>query len=246
MPILWHPLVATSFPNLFLQGNTVTAAANRLLETPPTDIHHHQNTARKTSGKCTDGAKVTLTTTVQQIVTGLHRADIVENRFTLIMLAFMDWLYRYKGHNPPYTTAQRSTVSTPIHVWPLSPSGRRQQYDSPAAVSPMDDVVMSHRGLAALTTVSVIHFTLKMGAAWLSETLVSLPHHNREDLDMSPHLSPLRADVTQNRAHILPTPASQTQDLFSQSAERVAVTSARQERSKMEVPAGSTERPACL
>jgi len=82
MPILWHPLVATSFPNLFLQGNTVTAAANRLLETPPTDIHHQKHTA----DKCTDGDMVIFITTVQQTMT-LKRAGLLSS-----CEQFIDWL----------------------------------------------------------------------------------------------------------------------------------------------------------
>jgi hypothetical protein len=63
------------------------AEADRVLETPPADIHHHKNTAEQAANKCTDGDTVTLITTVQQIMMGLQTADTEGDRFAVIMRA---------------------------------------------------------------------------------------------------------------------------------------------------------------
>jgi hypothetical protein len=58
MSDLRHPLVATSitiFPGKFY----ATAAANRVLETPPTDTPSQKNITKQAPEKCTDGNMAT-------------------------------------------------------------------------------------------------------------------------------------------------------------------------------------------
>jgi hypothetical protein len=58
-----------------------------VLGTPPPDTKRQKDTAEKVTDKCTDGDMGTLTTTVQQIMTGLQTADTEEDRFVVIMRA---------------------------------------------------------------------------------------------------------------------------------------------------------------
>jgi hypothetical protein len=83
MPALRHTEVATSLPNLFLQGNPASqlqqTACWKLQLTPIVRI-----LPRQRSDKCTDGDMVTLITKVQQIMTGLQTADTERDRFAVM------------------------------------------------------------------------------------------------------------------------------------------------------------------
>jgi len=98
MPALRRPLVATSLPKLFLQGNLTPrqpqTACWKLLQ--PTPIVRRTQQSKRPK-KCTYGDMVTLMTTVHQIVTGLLTADTEDDRFAVIKRAVYVLVMRELG-----------------------------------------------------------------------------------------------------------------------------------------------------